>query len=101
MLWVIRGNDRRSWGILAGRFRWRIDPHRCRKRFELWRPLHEALGMGGVGDQARPMTDLEDRRRAAVVDVGRCQIPQAAVMMGVVVPREEIVADRARILDRP
>ena len=31
MLRVVRGDERRSWGILAGRFRRRIDPHRLWK----------------------------------------------------------------------
>ena len=46
------------------------------------------------------MADLKDRRGAAVVDVGRREIGQAAVMMRVVVPREQIVADGAGIFDR-
>ena len=46
------------------------------------------------------MTDLEDRGGATVVDVGRREIAQPAVMVRVVVPREEIVADRAGVFDR-
>ena len=33
MLRVVRGDDRRSWGILAGRFRRPIDPGGCWERF--------------------------------------------------------------------
>ena len=66
MLRVGRSDDRRSWGILAGRFRRRIDPHRVRQDFEARRALHEALGMRGVRGQARVMTDLEHRGGAPV-----------------------------------
>lgn len=48
----------------------------------------------------RAMPDLQHRGGAAVVHVRRCQVLQATVMMRVVVPREQRVADRARILDR-
>ena len=68
--------------------------------FAARRPLHEALGMGGVGREARVVTDLKDRGRAPRVDVGGREIAQATVVMRVVVPREEIVADRARVFDR-
>ena len=67
--------------------------------FAARRPLHEALGMGGVGREARVVTDLKDRGRAPIVDVGGREIAQATVVMRVVVPREEIVADRARVFD--
>lgn len=45
MLRVVRGDDRRSWGILGGRFRRRIDPNRVRQDFEARWALHEALGV--------------------------------------------------------
>ena len=45
------------------------------------------------------MTGLEDRRGAAMAHFGRRQIPQPAVMMSVVVPADEGVADRARIFN--
>ena len=100
MLRVVRGDERRSWGILAGRFRRRIDPHRLWKGFEAGRALHEALGRRCRGGQARLVPDLQDQRRAPVMDVAGCEIPQATVRMRVVVPPEEAVADRARILNR-
>jgi hypothetical protein len=62
--------------------------------------LDEALGMRRVGGEARVMPGLEDRRRTAVMYVGRRQIPQATVMVRLVVPPEQRMADRARILDR-
>ena len=71
MLRVGRSDDRRSWGILGGRVRRRIDPHRIRQDFEARRALHEALGMRVVGGQARVMPDLEDRGRAPIMNVGR------------------------------
>jgi hypothetical protein len=97
MLRVVRGHDRRSWRILVGRFRRRIDPHGVRQDFEARRALHEAIGMRGVRGQARAMTDIEDRSPVPVVDVGRREIAEAAMMMRVVVPREEIVADGAGV----
>ena len=44
--------------------------------------------------------DGEDRGGAAVVDVGRREITEAAVMVRVVVPREQIAADAARVFER-
>jgi hypothetical protein len=87
------------WGILAGRFRRRIDPNRVRQDFKARRALHEALGVRRVGGHARAVTDLEGRGRAPVVDVGRREIAQPAVMVRVVVPREEIVADRTGVFE--
>ena len=46
------------------------------------------------------MTDLEHRGGASVVDVGWGEIVQPAVMMRIVVSREEIVADVAGVFDR-
>ena len=66
VLWVVRGDDRRSWGILAGRIRRRIDEHRRWEDFQAWRAADEALGMRGVGGQAGAVTDIQDRGRAAV-----------------------------------
>ena len=80
MLWVVRGDDRRSWGILVGRFRRPVDPHGRRQRFGTGRPLHESLGMGGVRGQARAVPDREDCRGAVVVDGGRRQIGEPAVV---------------------
>ena len=45
------------------------------------------------------MTQVEDRRRAAVMHVGRREIAQAAVVVRVVVPREQIAADAARVFE--
>ena len=100
MLRVVRGDDRRSWSILAGQCRRPIDPHGRWQRFWTWWPLHEPLGMGGVRGQARAVPDGEDRRGAAVVDVGRREIVEPAVMVRVVVPREQIAADGARVFER-
>ena len=100
VLGVVRGDDRRSWGILAGRSRRRIDINRRWEDGHAWRAADESLGMSGVGGQARAVTDREDRGRAAVVHVGRREIAEAAVMMGVVVPREQILADPARVVER-
>ena len=100
MLRVVRGDDRRAWGFLCGRCRRRINPHCVWKDFEARRTLHEALGMRVVRGQARVMTDLEHRGGAPVVDVGWGEIGQPAVMMRLVVPREEIVADVAGVFDR-
>ncbi len=53
--------------------------------------------MGGVRGQARAVPDREDRRGAAVLHVGWRQIAPVAVMVRVVVPREQIAADGARV----
>ena len=100
MLRVVRGDGRGSWGILDGRVCRRIDPHRRGQRFWSWRPVDEALGMGGVRGAARTMANLEHLVGAPIVHVGWRQIAQAAVMVRVVVPREEIVADATRVLER-
>ena len=92
--------NRRSWGILAGRFRRPIDPGGCWERFGPWWPLDEPLGMGGVRGQTGAVPDGEDRGGAAVVDVGRREIAEAAVLVRVVVPREQIAADAARVFER-
>src|SRR3989304_10205283 len=99
MLWVVRGDDRRSWSILVGRFCRRVDPNRVRQDFEARRALHEAFGVRRVGGHARTVTDLEGRGGAPVVDVGRREIAQSAVMVGVVVPREEIASHAAAVLE--
>src|SRR5439155_24892457 len=99
MLRVVRSDDRRPWSILASRFCRRVDPDRLGKSFPARRPVNEALGMRRVGGQARPIPDVQPRRGPAVVHVGRRQIPQATVMMRVVVPPEQIVADGAGVLD--
>ena len=83
MLRVVRGDDRRSWGILTGRSRRPIDPHRRRQRLGTWWPLHEPLGMGGVRREARPLSHLEHLGGAAEVDVGRREIAEPTVMVRV------------------
>src|SRR5438093_1348962 len=99
MLRVSGRDDHRSWGILAGRFRRRIDPDRVRQDVEAWSALHEPLGMRGVGGHAGTVTDLEGRGRAPEMHVGWREIAQAAVMMRVVIPGEEVVADRAGVFE--
>jgi hypothetical protein len=101
MLRVVRNDERHSRGILASRLCRRVDPDRLGRSFSARRPLNEALGMRRVGGQARPIPGVQPRRGSAVVHVGRRQIPQATVMMRVVVPPEQRVADHPRILDRP
>ena len=100
MLRVVRHDDRRAWGILAGRFSRRVDPNRGRQGFGPGRSVHEPLGMGGVSRQARAITALEDRRRPAVVHVSRYQVAKPTMVMRIVVPRKEIVADGARMCER-
>ena len=68
------------------------------ERFGPWWP--QPLGMGGVRGQTGAVPDGEDRGGAAVVDVGRREITEAAVMVRVVVPREQIAADAARVFER-
>ena len=99
MLRVVRGAGRRSWGILAGRFRRRIDPYGGRQGFWAWWSADESLRMRGVGHEAGAVPQVEDRRRAAVMHVGRREIAEAAVVVGVIVPSQEVVADGARVFE--
>ena len=55
--------------------------------------------MRGVGREAGAVTQVEDRRRAAVMHVGRREIAEAAVVVGVIVPSQEVVADGARVFE--
>ena len=55
--------------------------------------------MRGVGREAGAVTPVEDRRRAAVMHVGRREIAEAAVVVGVIVPSQEVVADGARVFE--
>ena len=55
--------------------------------------------MRGVGHEAGAVTQVEDRRRAAVMHVGRREIAEAAVVVGVIVPSQEVVADGARVFE--
>ena len=51
-----------------------------------WWSADESLRMRGVGHAAGAVTQVEDRRRAAVMHVGRREIAEAAVVVGVIVP---------------
>ena len=82
MLWVVRGDGRRSWGILAGRFRRPIDPHGRGQRFWTWWPLYEPLRMGGVRRQARAVPDREDRRDHGVQEHDSAQQNWQVVALG-------------------
>ena len=55
--------------------------------------------MRRVGGHTGAVTDREHRGRAPVVDVSRREIAQAAVVVRVVVPREEIAAHAAAVFD--
>ena len=55
MLEVVWGDDRRSWGILAGRFRRRIDRHLPRQGLQLRSPVHEAFRVRRMRSQAHLM----------------------------------------------
>ena len=57
------------------------------------------VGFGGRLIQAA-VGSVSGRGGAAVVDVGRREIAEAAVMVRVVVPREQIAADAARVFER-
>ena len=103
MLWVVRG-DRSCAPGASSRvdFGGTVDPHGRRQRFGTGRPLHESLGMGGVRGQARAVPKTREDCRGAVrsSDGGRRQIGEPAVVVRIVVPREQIAADGARVCER-
>jgi predicted small metal-binding protein len=71
-LQVIRGDDRRSWGIPSGRvLRGRVDPHGLWQIGGVWPSLHEALGMRHVGRRKDVLPMVAHGGRLAKVDDGR------------------------------
>ena len=78
---VIRGHDRRSWGILATRFfRWRVDPHHWGHRRRLWHALDEPFWMRGVGSGQHELPLSADARGQAEVDRRRAfELPDAGI----------------------
>src|ERR1700680_3937391 len=98
---VVRGDDRRSWGILSGRFfRRRVDPHRGRQIGRLWPSLDEALGMRRVGGGEDVLPMRAHRSGPAEVDNGGREEAEPAVTALVVVPAKKVLPERAAILDR-
>jgi len=66
---LMHGGDRRSWGILSGRFlRGRVDPHCPWQISRVRQSLHEALGMRRVGRREHVLPLLAHRGRHFVVD---------------------------------
>ena len=63
-------------------------------------PWTNRSGWAAYAARTGAVPDGEDRGGAAVVDVGRREIAEAAVMVQVVVPREQIAADAARVFER-
>lgn len=78
----------------------RIDVRRRGKHLPFWRAVREAFGMRGVGRLQDRMTVSEPLLGAAVVDVGWRQGRDAAVLVLMVVPREERSAPVERVLER-
>src|SRR5206468_9668709 len=94
-------DDRRSWGILSGRFlRSRVDPHRRRQIGRLRTALDEPFGMRRVG-RVEDLTPLVAHTSGLIEmhDGGR-QKPKAAVAMLLVVPAEEDLPKCTAILNR-
>ena len=71
---VVRGDDRRAWGILSGRFlRRRVDPDRGRQIGRLRLSLDEPFGMRRVVRGSEHVLAMRPHRRglADVHDGGR------------------------------
>ena len=98
---VVRDDDRRSWGILSGRFfRGRVDPHRVRQIGWLWPALDEALGMRHVCGREHLLPMRADRGGLADMHDGGREEPQAAVAVFLVVPGKEDLPKRPPVLER-
>lgn len=98
---VVRHDDRRSWGILTRRFLdRRVDPDGGRQIGRLRRSVHEAFGVRHVRGGQHDFTMRAHGRGLAEVHDRRRQEPEPAVMMVVVVPAKERLAERAAIGDR-
>ena len=67
-----------SWRVV---FDGGIDPYGGRQGFWAWWSADESLRMRGVGHEAGAVTQVEDRRRAAVMHGGRREIAEAAVVV--------------------
>ncbi len=93
----------RSAGKLLRRLRWvegLVDPHLSGKLEGLGWLADEPLGMGGVGAVQDHGAGIDDLLGAAVVHVGRGQQRDPRVVVLVVVPAEEPLAEAAGVLDR-
>src|SRR6266508_602417 len=93
----------RSAGKLLRRLRWvegLVDPHLPGKLEGLGWLADEPLGMGGVGAVQDHGAGVDDLLGAAVVHVGRGQQRDPRVVVLVVVPAEEVLAEAAGVLDR-
>ena len=101
MLEVVRKADRRSWGILGGRFfdRW-LDPDCVRQIGGLRAALHEALGMRGIGGAEDAVAMRAHRGSLTEVDRRRREDAEATVPMVLVVPAKKRLAERAAVFDR-
>ena len=85
------------------RLRWvegLVDPHLSGKLEGLGWLADEPLGMGGVGAVQDHGAGIDDLLGAAVVHVGRGQQRDPRVVVLVVVPAEEPLAEAAGVLDR-
>jgi hypothetical protein len=78
----------------------RVDPHRLGEFRGLRHPLHEALRVSGVCGGQDLFALFADSFSQAVVDDGRGEESQGAVVVLVVVPGEEDVTEGTAVLDR-
>ena len=94
-LLVVRQDDRRAWGILTRRFfDRRVDPDGRRQIGRSRRSVDEAFGVRRVRGGQHHFTVRAYRGGLTEVDDRRRQEPEAAVMMLVVVPGKERLAER-------
>src|SRR5437867_469914 len=92
---VVRHGDRRSWGILTRRFfDRRVDPDGGRQIGRSRRSVDEAFGMRAVRGSQHAFTMRAHGLGLAEVNDRRLQETEPAVMMVVVVPAKERLAER-------
>ena len=101
MLGRTRPGDRGSWGLLDRRFfDGRVDPHGIGQISGVGSPVHEALGMRGIGGGEDAVSMRAHRLRLTEVDDGWREEAEPAVPMVLVVPAKKLLAERAAVFER-
>ena len=101
MLEVVRRGDRGSWGLLGRRcFDRGVDPDGVRQIGGVWPPVHEALGVRGIGSGKDAVALRAHRGGLTEVDRRRREEAEPTVPMILVVPAKELLAERAAVFER-
>ena len=100
MLEIVGGRDRGSWGILRRLFfRRRIDPNRLGHRRRFRRSVDEASGVPAKSLGQNSASMVEQARSLTVVNDRGSHQTDRAVVMFVVVPGEQLAADREGVFE--